>query len=72
MSGRIDAVAPSIDGLLSIKGVLEVVEPETDEAEEQAAKAAAAVAFEQALRSLIDMRKREGIALGSDPVAADG
>jgi uncharacterized protein (TIGR00255 family) len=64
LSGRIDAVAPSIDGLLSIKGVLEVVEPETDEAEEQAAKAAATAAFEQALRSLIDMRKREGIALG--------
>jgi uncharacterized protein (TIGR00255 family) len=64
LSGRIDAVAPSIDGLLSIKGVLEVVEPETDEIEEQAAKAAAAEAFEQALRSLIDMREREGTALG--------
>jgi uncharacterized protein (TIGR00255 family) len=64
LSGRINAVAPSIDGLLSIKGVLEVVEPETDEVEEQAAKAAAAEAFEQALRSLIDMREREGTALG--------
>jgi uncharacterized protein (TIGR00255 family) len=64
LSCRIDAVAPSIDGLLSIKGVLEVVEPETDETEEQAAKAAVAMAFEEALRSLIDMRKREGIVLG--------
>jgi uncharacterized protein (TIGR00255 family) len=64
LSGRIDAVAPSIDGLLSIKGVLEVVEPESDDAEEQAAKAAVAEAFEQALLSLIDMREREGIALG--------
>ena len=64
LSGKIDAVAPSIDGLLSIKGVLEVVEPETDEAEERAAKTAAAEAFEQALRSLVDMRKREGTALG--------
>jgi uncharacterized protein (TIGR00255 family) len=64
LSGRIDAVAPSIDGLLSIKGVLEVVEPETDEAEEQAAKAVVAEAFEQALRSLIEMREREGVALG--------
>src|SRR3954453_5875686 len=27
LAGRIDAVAPSIDGLLSIKGVIEVVEP---------------------------------------------
>jgi len=64
LAGKIDAVAPSIDGLLSIKGVLEVVEPETDEAGEKAAKTAAAGAFEQALRSLVDMRKREGIALG--------
>jgi uncharacterized protein (TIGR00255 family) len=64
ISGKIDAVAPSVDGLLSIKGVLEVVEPEADEAEEQAAKATVAVAFDQALRSLIDMRKREGTALG--------
>lgn len=64
LSGRIEAVAPSIDGLLSIKGVLEVVEPEIDEAEEQAAKAAVAVAFEEALRRLIDMREREGVALG--------
>ncbi|MBS0530133.1 MAG: YicC family protein [Proteobacteria bacterium] len=64
LSGKIDAVAPSMDGLLSIKGVLEIVEPEADEAEEQAAKAAVAMAFDEALRSLIDMRKREGAALG--------
>jgi uncharacterized protein (TIGR00255 family) len=64
LSGRIDAVAPSIDGLLSIKGVLEVVEPEINEEEDQAAKAAVEEAFEQALRSLIDMREREGVALG--------
>ena len=64
LSGKIDAVAPSIDGLLSIKGVLEVVEPESDETEDKAAKAAVAVAFEQALTSLIDMRRREGATLG--------
>jgi len=42
LASRIDAVAPSIDGLLAIKGVIEVVEPESDEAEDKAAKAAAA------------------------------
>src|SRR2546421_489965 len=41
LAGKIDAVAPSIDGLLAIKGVIEVVEPESNEAEDQAAKAAA-------------------------------
>jgi uncharacterized protein (TIGR00255 family) len=64
LAGRIDAVAPSIDGLLAIKGVIEVVEPDSDEAEDAAAKAAAAVAFEQALNHLIEMRKREGATLG--------
>ena len=64
ISARTDAVAPSVDGLLGIKGVLEVIEPENDEAEMQAARAAVVASFEQALQSLIDMRKREGVALG--------
>jgi uncharacterized protein (TIGR00255 family) len=49
---------------LSIKGVIEVVEPENDEAEDKAAKEAAAAAFDQALAHLVEMRRREGVALG--------
>ena len=64
LAGKIDAVAPSIDGLLAIKGVIEVVEPESNEAEDQAAKAAAAAAFDQALLDLVAMRQREGVTLG--------
>lgn len=64
LSGRIDAVAPSIDGLLAIKGVIEVVEPERDEAEDKAARDAAAAAFDVALKNLVEMRRREGTALG--------
>jgi uncharacterized protein (TIGR00255 family) len=64
LAGKIDAVAPSIDGLLSIKGVIEVVEPEADETEDKAAKDAAAAAFDQALTQLVEMRQREGTALG--------
>ena len=64
LAGRIDAVAPSIDGLLGIKGVIEVVEPESDEAEDKAAKLAVAMAFDEALSALIEMRKREGATLG--------
>ncbi len=64
LAGKIDAVAPSVDGLLSIKGVIEVVEPESDEEEDKAAKAAAAAAFDSALSSLIEMRRREGVSLG--------
>jgi uncharacterized protein (TIGR00255 family) len=64
LSGKIDAVAPSIDGLLAIKGVIEVVEPENDEAADKAAKEMASAAFDQALAHLVEMRRREGVALG--------
>jgi uncharacterized protein (TIGR00255 family) len=64
LASKIDAVAPSIDGLLGIKGVIELVEPEADEAEDKAAKDAAVAAFDQALTSLVEMRQREGSALG--------
>jgi uncharacterized protein (TIGR00255 family) len=64
LAGRIDAVAPSIDGLMAMKGVIEVAEPEADEAEDQAARVAVSAAFEQALASLVEMRKREGATLG--------
>ena len=65
LSGRIDAVAPSIDGLLNIKGVIEVVEPESDEAEDKAAAAAMTAAFNDALQALVAMRQREGETLGA-------
>ena len=64
LAGKIDAVAPSIDGLLGIKGVIEVVELESNEDEDKAAKAAAAKAFDEALDNLVVMRRREGTSLG--------
>ena len=64
LAGKIDAVAPSIDGLLALKGVIELVEPESNEAEDKAAKVAAGAAFDQALLDLVEMRQREGVTLG--------
>jgi uncharacterized protein (TIGR00255 family) len=64
LAGKLDAVAPSIDGLLAIKGVIEIVEPESDETEDKVARDAAAAAFDQALHDLVDMRRREGVSLG--------
>lgn len=64
LAGKIDAVAPSIDGLLAIKGVIEVVEPESDEAADNAAQKVVTAAFDEALKSLIEMRRREGETLG--------
>jgi uncharacterized protein (TIGR00255 family) len=64
LTAKIDAVAPSIDGLLGIKGVIEVAEPESDEEEDKAARAAVAEAFDRALADLVEMRNREGVSLG--------
>ncbi|RTL52799.1 MAG: YicC family protein [Bradyrhizobiaceae bacterium] len=61
---RTGGAPPSVDGLLAIKGVIEVSEPESAEAEMQAAKDAAIASFDQALQSLVAMRQREGTALG--------
>ncbi|WP_458756241.1 YicC/YloC family endoribonuclease [Afipia sp. TerB] len=63
LSKKTGAAPPSVDGLLAVKGVIEVAEPESDEAELAAAKAAIAASFEQALKSLVDMRRREGVSL---------
>ena len=52
ISARTDAVAPSVDGLLGIKGVLEVVEPESDEAEMQTARTAKPDRHAQARRHI--------------------
>lgn len=64
ISAKTDAVAPSVDGLLAIKGVIDVVEPESSEDEMQAARGVVVASFDQALESLVEMRKREGVALG--------
>jgi len=69
LAGKIDAVAPSVDGLLAIKGVIEVVEPDSNEEEDKAAKTAAMAAFEQALGNLVEMRRREGATLGQVLIA---
>ncbi len=71
IAGKVDAVAPSVDGLLAIKGVIEVAEPEGNEDEDKAARAAVAEAFDKALADLVEMRKREDVAR-ADPDPARG
>src|SRR4051794_40438859 len=65
LAGRIDAVAPSIDGLLAIKGVIEVVEPESDEEEDKAARLAGAIGFGGGRGALGGVGKNEGGELGA-------
>jgi uncharacterized protein (TIGR00255 family) len=60
---RIDARAPAIDGLLAIRGVIDVVEPEEGEDERQALQSAVLAGLDRALTGLAAMRASEGAAL---------
>jgi uncharacterized protein (TIGR00255 family) len=60
---RVDAEAPSLDGILALKGVIEVVEAEESEPERRAAEQAVLEGFERALADLVAARRREGEAL---------
>lgn len=64
LAGRLDAHPPRLDGILAIKGVIEVIDAEEDETERRAAEAAVTSGFDAVLSSLIENRRREGDALG--------
>jgi uncharacterized protein (TIGR00255 family) len=63
LSAKLAAPPPTVDGILAIKGVLEVSEPDESETERQAAESAVLKAFDQALAGLVEMRRREGTSL---------
>jgi uncharacterized protein (TIGR00255 family) len=63
LKGRVDADKPRLDGLLGLKGVIEVEdEAETEEAK-SAAETAIVAGFLEALKGLSEMRRHEGRAL---------
>lgn len=64
LRGRLDAAPPTLDGILALKGVIDVGEVEEIEADRRAAEAAIAKGFEQAMTQLVAMRRGEGDALG--------
>jgi uncharacterized protein (TIGR00255 family) len=64
LAGRVDASPPTMDGILALKGVIEVSEAEENEDERRAAEAAIAKGFDQAVAGLGQMRRTEGDALG--------
>jgi uncharacterized protein (TIGR00255 family) len=64
LSGKVEAAPPTLDGILSLKGVIEVSEAEENEAERQAAETAIVAGFGAALENLAAMRRTEGAALG--------
>ncbi|MCC6888863.1 MAG: YicC family protein [Hyphomicrobiales bacterium] len=64
LAGRVDAAPPRLDGLLSLKGVIEVLDEDEREEERRAAEVAVVAGFAAAVAALADMRHREGKALG--------
>ena len=60
---RVDASPPSLDGILGLKGVIEITEAEESAGERREVKTAVAAGFEAALSDLVDARRNEGLAL---------
>ncbi len=64
LSGKVDAAAPRLDGLLALRGVIETVaEAPLDEAAQGKVDAATLRALDQTLDGLVSARKSEGRAL---------
>jgi uncharacterized protein (TIGR00255 family) len=63
LKGRITAAPPSIEGILGLKGVMEVSEQEESADARTAAEATVAAGFATALASLVKARRDEGAAL---------
>src|SRR5664280_2435313 len=64
LSGKVDAAKPTLDGILSLKGVIEVTEEDEREEDRRAAEAAILAGFDKALADLLAMRREEGATLG--------
>jgi uncharacterized protein (TIGR00255 family) len=64
LEGKVAGAPPSLDGILALKGVMEVGEAEESEDERSAAEAAVVAGFGEVLKSLAEMRRTEGEALG--------
>ena len=64
LSGKIEAAPATLDGILSLKGVIEVSDEDEREDERRAAETAIVKGFEEALSDLTAMRREEGTTLG--------
>ncbi len=63
LARRIEASPPTLDGLLALKGVIEISDAEESEEDRHDAEAAVNAGFAQAMAALADMRGHEGAAL---------
>ena len=60
LASRIDAVEPRLDGILALKGVIDVVEPDEREEDRRTAEAEVIAGFQSTLADLAAMRRAEG------------
>jgi uncharacterized protein (TIGR00255 family) len=63
LKGRIGAAPPSVEGILGLKGVIEVSEQEVSAEQRTAAETAVVAGFNAALADLVKARRDEGAAL---------
>ena len=63
LAPRIETSPPSLDGLLSLKGVMDVSDLAENEDERRNAETAAIAGFAEAIAALSEMRQREGATL---------
>jgi uncharacterized protein (TIGR00255 family) len=63
LRGVVDASPPTLDGILSLKGVIEVTEEDEREEDRRTAEAAILAGFDKALADLVAMRCEEGATL---------
>jgi len=63
LSGRVAAEPARLDGILALKGIIEVMDEDEKEDERRAAEQAVADGFGGALAELVAMRQREGATL---------
>jgi len=64
LAGKVNAAPPTLDGILALKGVIEVTEAEESEEDRRNAETAVVTGFVAALKGLQQMRQHEGEALG--------
>jgi uncharacterized protein (TIGR00255 family) len=60
----VDAAPPRLDGILALKGIIEVIDEDEREEDRRAAETAVIAGFQETTTELAAMRRHEGAALG--------
>src|SRR5258708_7710505 len=63
LAGRVEAAPPRLDGILALKGVIEVIDEAEKEEDGRAAETAVVAGFQQTVAELAATRRHEGAAL---------